>query len=223
MTASSREETLTALSRYSQHLQAYRDQVAAELDAATAKRDRLQEIADTRAQEYRSTLQGIAESVRELETAALTGHPAAHIRRLRRQHVNAEQDSATEYRKRRDRWGIKPGDGPVRGCPSGPPSALQVQILRDQLLGSYRHDPTAEAVRINLFRIAGEQRLRTAVTLPLGQALSDQPIDLSTVVRWTMTDRKTWERICLRLSLDADIWEAADASRLAAATASNGD
>lgn len=203
-----REQTLDALRNYRERLLRRREELTARRDAELARAEQLQADADRRLQEYRATPQGIAESLRALETAALSGTPRPRLRGLQRAHLAAEQASAEEYAARRDRWGHKPGDGPVRGCPAGPDGALRTQIMRERIFGSYRHDPDTQAVRIGLFRLTETGRLRTAVTMPLDGRLGDRSdsIDLCTVLTWALSNGAVSDRILHRLDLDSTRW-----------------
>lgn len=216
-----RDQTLAILARHREHLISHREQLGSKLSQERDKLAELQAEAHRRAQEYRATPQGIAESLRELETAELAGADRATLRTLQRNHIAAEQLSADEYGRRRDRWGHKLGDGPVRGCPAGPLGGMRTQVMRDRVFGSYRHDPAVTAVRVSLFRLTADRRLRTAVTYPLhGESLeSGASLDLSTVLAWSFSSGAVSDRILERLQLDPSVWLPLATSQIAAAHA----
>lgn len=213
-----RDEVLRVLASYRQRLLRDRDALDARFQKEVAKGRQLQQEADRRAQEYRSTPQGIAESMREIETAQLAGQPRDVLRRLQRRHFAAEQVSVEEYTARCNRWGHKPGDGPVRGCPAGSHPPMRMQIMRERVFGSYRHDPSAAAVRIDLFRITERERLRTQVTVPIeeGMRAHADSIDLCTIITWALSNGATSDRILTRLNLDPTVWLPLASAHLAA-------
>lgn len=214
---SDREHTLQILRQHRDRLLDKRARVAAEHAKARADQDKYAEISRQRSIEYQSTQRGIAESIRELELSMHTGQPMHVIRGLRRHHLAAEEVSAAEYRTRSARWGHTPGDGPVRGCSVGTHEVLQPLILRDQVLGSYRHDPHAAAVRISLYRRIGQQLLATKVTVP-----ADTPLDLCSILVAAFTDRRTHGRLLQRLQLDDPAWNGRRATPEVAAAAGDG-
>lgn len=219
--AQDRADTLAILASYRERLVRRRTELEHTRIEEQTKFEQLKAVAARRAQEYRSTPQGIAESLRELETAQLSGRDRATLRQLQRNHVAAETVSIDEYQTRRNRWGHKPGDGPVRGCPVGTNTDIALQIIRHKLFGSYRHDPDAHAVRIGLFRITAQSRLRTSVTFPLGGPLRDntESIDLCTILTWSFSQGALSDRVLTRLKLDPELWLPLMTAHAAASTA----
>jgi hypothetical protein len=197
-TTPDRAAILADLSEAHRRLEAKRKSVTADLTAARHREETLQTRYEEALQRYRATPAGIAESLRSIEAATLNGMDARQLLHLHQRHVAAEDDSYAEYVKRRDRWGHKSGDGPVRGCPAGS-GPLAAAAMRDRLLGSYRHDPTCTAVIVRLYVLTGGRRLNATVTVPTAD-----PLTLTHVLGHITSEPKVFERVCRRLHLIPD-------------------
>lgn len=177
---------------------ARRKTVAAQRDSAQ-KRHAAAVRRLTRAQDrYRATLRGIAESLRSIEAALLSGESPATIRNLQARHVMAEEDSKSEYEQRANRWGHSPGDGPVRACPAGN-GPLATRAIDDRVLASYRHDPTVNITEVHLFRL--DDRRKVVIRVPTAESST-----ISAVLTHALRDPQIRTKVTARLELDLDTY-----------------
>lgn len=190
-----KEQLAVTASRLSAQSAAVNRQLAQAHDAA-ANADRRVEMADDA---FRSSSDGLAESLRAIERAAMSKQPTTVLRQLQQLHVAAEDASAREYRQRRDAWGHTTGDGPLRACPLGTDPALAVLALRDQIMATYRSDPAATTVRVQILQLADDGRRRMAVHL-------DATADLTVcgVLRTITADAGLSRRMSRNLAVEAE-------------------
>ena len=189
-------EVLAALAELRQHLTERRDRIDRELPKAEKAKEAADKKAEASLDQFRSTGLGLAISMRAIETAKLSGANPREVRRLVAKHVTAEDHSADEYRRRRDAWGPRSGDGPWRACPVGADPVIAANLIREGVHGSYRHDPAVTAIRVRLYRLIPGQRLRTTAVVP-----ASDPLTLTDVISHIASDPTTFSRIQQRLHL----------------------
>ncbi|WP_137726355.1 hypothetical protein [Prescottella subtropica] len=155
--------------------------------------DRSRRLAATHAaatSEHRATPDGLSASMRALELALLQRRPPAELRRLQRQHVQAELDAAVEYRARTARWGHTPGDGPLQACPIGAGETFTSWILHLGIVGTYRHsvDHPADTIAVRLSRSRDTNRGRRAKINTPAALITREGLTLSTVFAAAVTN-----------------------------------
>ncbi|WP_420879121.1 hypothetical protein [Rhodococcus sp. (in: high G+C Gram-positive bacteria)] len=158
-------------------------------DAADRSR-RLAAIHTAAAAEHRATPDGLSASMRALELALLQRRPPAELRRLQRQHVQAELDAAVEYRARTARWGHTPGDGPLQACPIGAGDTFTSWILHLGIVGTYRYsvDHPTDTVAVRLSRPRETHRGRRAKINTPAAVITREGLTLSTVFAAAITN-----------------------------------
>lgn len=106
---------------------------------------------------YNATDEGIAETMRRLESA-----PDKSAQRGRgRDYVTAEKDAAIELAERDSRWGRSKNDGPLVGLRAGSDRVPPGVTGSARLIGDGHH------ARVTLFRRAAGKTSRTSFTVPV--------------------------------------------------------
>lgn len=195
---SSRAALLATLDRLIADAKSRRTELTAAIAAGQQREQQLRGAVDEARRAYRATNDGIAESTRAIEIAMLSGADRRAIRVMNRQHRQAEDDSEAEYQQRRQRWGYRPGDGPVRGCPVGDNHALRALLMQDVVVGSYRHDPNVETVKVKVLR-PGAKKAFAFVRVP-----ARDPITLTYVFEYILADEELSSRVLARLQLSGN-------------------
>lgn len=155
----------------------HRSELLAQLEEALTRRTELRNRREEAATIYRSTTDGLAESLRAIELAA-SDDPRV-IRHMMKMHVAGEQEARAEYALREARWGVRPGDGPLYAVPLGGSNrTLAAMLVRWQVMGTYRitPGPPAATTAVHLLRIdATGNRTRAKLFYP-------HPVDDSTAL-----------------------------------------
>ena len=213
--SSTRAATLATLDRLIAETKARRSELSAEIASGKQREQQLHDAVDDARRAYRATNDGIAESARAIEIALLSGADRRTVRAMQRQHRQAEDDSDIEYQQRRQRWDHRAGDGPVRGCPVGDNHALRALLMQDVVVGSYRHDPTVDTVKVKVLR-PGVKKAYAFVQVP-----ARDPITLTYVFEHILADDDLATRVLTRLRLPASNYQRLQAAGTdSAATAS---
>jgi hypothetical protein len=154
-----------------------RSELLAQLEEALTLRTELRGRRDEAATIYRSTTDGLAESLRAIELA--TSDDPRAIRHMMKMHVAGEQEARAEYALREARWGIRAGDGPLYAVPLGESNrTLAMLLVRWQVMGTYRitPGPPAATTAVHLLRIdATGNRTRAKLFYP-------HPVDTATAL-----------------------------------------
>lgn len=145
-----------------------RSELLAQLAEAHSRRAELSRRREEAAAIYRSTTDGLAESLRAIELSASTDPRL--MRHMMKRHVEGEQEARAEYALREARWGIRPGDGPLYAAPLGETNRILAMLLvRWRVMGTYRitPGPPAAATAVHLLRIdAAGTRIRAKLFSP---------------------------------------------------------
>lgn len=116
-----------------------------QLAAASARAAAARARADDLAAEYRSTADGLAESLRAIEMCT----DRSRQRALTRLHIAAERAAVEEFNQRRH-WGVR-AKGIPRPLPCGSNPAVTKLVLQHRLHGFVRVHPDTAARKVVLF------------------------------------------------------------------------